>query len=324
MYSYGEPVSARFTTVDPIRDGSNWFSYVVNDPVNYLDPFGLTASDSKVNSNNNSSNSSAEVVGIAIENFCNEMAIGFDMATNLDLGFDYSQVATQAWPNGNYLTAAAYEVGASLEVIMDVGIAYYSAGVFGGVVEGVKTLITTGSITRGYIAAEQQINQFTEDFTNSVTKTWNTVSSNISNGWKKLTDNATKLLEMAGNNRNNAINPSNIRFSQSSVNGSVEITESMKNNGWIGDPVDIVEMPDGIYTTVDNTRVLAARNAGIDVKANVHSYNEPLPNEYIDRFTTRNGVPTTWGEAVELRIRNQKSSFRNTNPMGSWNLENPN
>ena len=52
LYDYGfrdySPVSARFTTVDPIRDGSNWFSYVVNDPVNYCDPFGLTASDSVV------------------------------------------------------------------------------------------------------------------------------------------------------------------------------------------------------------------------------------------------------------------------------------
>ena len=45
LYDYGfrdySPVSARFTTVDPIRDGANWFSYVVNDPVNYVDPFGL-------------------------------------------------------------------------------------------------------------------------------------------------------------------------------------------------------------------------------------------------------------------------------------------
>ncbi len=49
LYDYGfrdySPVSARFTTVDPIRDGSNWFSYVVNDPVNYCDPFGLQSTD---------------------------------------------------------------------------------------------------------------------------------------------------------------------------------------------------------------------------------------------------------------------------------------
>ena len=45
LYDYGfrdySPNQARFTTIDPIRDGANWFSYVVNDPVNYIDPFGL-------------------------------------------------------------------------------------------------------------------------------------------------------------------------------------------------------------------------------------------------------------------------------------------
>jgi RHS repeat-associated protein len=45
LYNYGyrdyEPGMARFTTVDPVRDGSNWFAYVNNDPVNYTDPWGL-------------------------------------------------------------------------------------------------------------------------------------------------------------------------------------------------------------------------------------------------------------------------------------------
>ena len=49
LYDYGfrdySPVSARFTTIDPIRDGSNWFSYVVNDPVNYVDLWGLEVLD---------------------------------------------------------------------------------------------------------------------------------------------------------------------------------------------------------------------------------------------------------------------------------------
>ena len=35
----------RFTTVDPIRDGANWFAYVNNDPVNYVDLWGLLASE---------------------------------------------------------------------------------------------------------------------------------------------------------------------------------------------------------------------------------------------------------------------------------------
>ncbi len=49
MYDYGyrdyTPATARFTTVDPIRDGNNWFAYVNNDPVNFLDEFGLSASE---------------------------------------------------------------------------------------------------------------------------------------------------------------------------------------------------------------------------------------------------------------------------------------
>ena len=49
LYDYGfrdySPEIARFTTVDPIRDGRNWFSYVVNDLVNYVDLWGLCGSD---------------------------------------------------------------------------------------------------------------------------------------------------------------------------------------------------------------------------------------------------------------------------------------
>ncbi|WP_460058290.1 RHS repeat-associated core domain-containing protein, partial [Spirochaeta dissipatitropha] len=47
MYDYGfrdyAPMQARFTTVDPIRDGTNWYAYVGNDPVNFVDPLGLEA-----------------------------------------------------------------------------------------------------------------------------------------------------------------------------------------------------------------------------------------------------------------------------------------
>jgi len=39
------PAYARFITEDPIRDGENWFAYVGNNPVNWIDPWGLSASD---------------------------------------------------------------------------------------------------------------------------------------------------------------------------------------------------------------------------------------------------------------------------------------
>jgi RHS repeat-associated protein len=47
LYNYGyrdyQPETARFTTVDPIRDGANWFAYVNNDPVNWVDLWGFDA-----------------------------------------------------------------------------------------------------------------------------------------------------------------------------------------------------------------------------------------------------------------------------------------
>jgi RHS repeat-associated protein len=52
LYNYGyrdyQPEAARFTTIDPVRDGSNWFAYVNNDPVNWIDLWGLTATEPKI------------------------------------------------------------------------------------------------------------------------------------------------------------------------------------------------------------------------------------------------------------------------------------
>ncbi len=49
MYNYGfrdyAAQTARFTTSDPIRDGLNWFVYAGNDPVNFVDEWGLSVSD---------------------------------------------------------------------------------------------------------------------------------------------------------------------------------------------------------------------------------------------------------------------------------------
>jgi RHS repeat-associated protein len=45
LYDYGyrdyQAENGRFTTEDPVRDGANWFAYVNNDPVNWIDPWGL-------------------------------------------------------------------------------------------------------------------------------------------------------------------------------------------------------------------------------------------------------------------------------------------
>ena len=119
-----------------------------------------------------------------------------------------------------------------------------------------------------------------------------------------------------------AVNPKEIRYSQTSVNDSEVLIERMKKYGWRGDPIDIVEMPDGLYTTLDNTRVVAAREVGIEVQANIHGYNDIIPeSSIVERLTTPKGVPVTWGDAVNLRIGKQKASFRNNYPFGSFDME---
>lgn len=136
---------------------------------------------------------------------------------------------------------------------------------------------------------------------------------------RKACPSQGKISESVDESGTATINPNDIRFSQSSVNGASEIIDSMKAKGWDGDPIDVVRMPDGNLTTIDNTRVLAARYAEIDVQANVHAFDEVLPQDLdlIERLTTPKGVPQTWGDAVLLRIGKQNSGYRNTYPLGS-------
>jgi len=104
-----------------------------------------------------------------------------------------------------------------------------------------------------------------------------------------------------------------ILFSQSSVNGVSNITNSMRRNGWTGSPVDVVDLGGGKFGTLDNTRVLSAHEAGISVQANIHGANDLLTPSQATRFTTKKGgVPSTWGQAYQNRINNQKNSYKNS------------
>ena len=89
----------------------------------------------------------------------------------------------------------------------------------------------------------------------------------------------------------------------------------MKTNGWQGDPIDVIKMSDGNLTSMDNTRVAAARDAGVDVKANVHGFDDPLPADMVAQ--RRFGDAQTWGEAITGRINKQTGGFGTSNPNGS-------
>jgi RHS repeat-associated protein len=115
-----------------------------------------------------------------------------------------------------------------------------------------------------------------------------------------------------------SLSPSGVRFSQTSVNNVDEIASSMRDNGWVGDPIDVVRMPDGGLTSLDNTRVLAAHEAGIHVQARIHGFDDLIPTGGAGRFATpKGGVPTSWGDAVLNRIGGQNLPYRNRWPMGS-------
>ena len=99
-----------------------------------------------------------------------------------------------------------------------------------------------------------------------------------------------------------ALNPAAIRFSQSSVSGVEEIAASMRANGWQGVPIDVVRMSDGALTTFDNTRVLAASRAGIDVQAVVREVVEGIGATVLagaPEPTSKVGAAILYGKAAD-------------------------
>ena len=55
-------------------------------------------------------------------------------------------------------------------------------------------------------------------------------------------------------------------------------------------------MKDGTLFTLDNTRVLAAHNVGVNTRAIIRNTDDPLPKKYIqlERFATKkDGNPLT-------------------------------
>lgn len=121
--------------------------------------------------------------------------------------------------------------------------------------------------------------------------------------------------------RTKSISAKTIRFSQTSVNDTRTIIKSMAESGWKGDAIDVVKMPDGKLTSIDNTRLIAAQMVGIKAKVVIHDYNEKIYDKVTKkRLSTEKGSPKTWGDAVDLRIAKQSSKYRKENPYGSKSL----
>ena len=116
------------------------------------------------------------------------------------------------------------------------------------------------------------------------------------------------------------LDPQTIRFSQNSVNTlqAQTIIDSMTANGWQGGPIDVVLMPDGGLTAIDNKRLLAAKITKTPVQANVHRFHAPIATARASSLVSKTGsLPTTWGEGALNRIARQTGGFATMNPFGS-------
>lgn len=122
------------------------------------------------------------------------------------------------------------------------------------------------------------------------------------------------------------ISPYSIRFSQQSVSFSKidrstnqyytydDLKSSMSSFGWKGMYIDVVRMPDGKLTSMDNTRLASARETLTSVRVKIHEYNEAIPQKILQDRGWRSNY---WGDAIIERINNQSKSFKIENPQGS-------
>ncbi len=134
-----------------------------------------------------------------------------------------------------------------------------------------------------------------------------------------------------GGCKKETLNPNDIQFSQETVSGfkwnkktkeydhnyMENMAEDMHAHGFKEEGrVDVVEMRDGSRTTVDNRRVSAAREAGVDVLANVHKFDEPLPEEHQKR--NQGNKAENWEQFILDRIADSRNSeeWRSKNKYG--------
>lgn len=122
-------------------------------------------------------------------------------------------------------------------------------------------------------------------------------------------DDGKPVLEAIATNR--TLNPTEVSFSQATVSSRTsdgltinELADSMRQNGWRGEPLNVIYR-DGAPTSMDNRRLLAARYAGIDVPVTIRNADDLLTPAQAENFSVGDITPSTWGEAMDLRIGRQ-------------------
>jgi hypothetical protein len=139
-------------------------------------------------------------------------------------------------------------------------------------------------------------------------------------GLGKTIDVLAKVTMNTGKIVYKVIHSSSIRFSQSSVKGSAynQVKALMQEGKDLG-AIDIVRMKDGIFTSLDNKRLMAAQELDRDISAIAHEYDDVLDAVTQQRIFDAHGVKAkTWGEAVEARTSKQAKYISRDSPNGSF------
>ena len=158
LYNYGyrdySPQTVRFTTVDPIRDGSNWFAYVNNDPVNYVDLLGLLASEPEKTFNIENG------IGIAIDVSDTFASVSESIYKTLGKSIIYP-VQKNGMTVGYVKVLEDYV--ATDKAVVSKGVSRGLAVVAGvlGIVDAVNVAKETGSTARGVVRGIRNISSLT-------------------------------------------------------------------------------------------------------------------------------------------------------------------
>ncbi|MBK4738445.1 hypothetical protein [Noviherbaspirillum pedocola] len=123
------------------------------------------------------------------------------------------------------------------------------------------------------------------------------------------------------------INPRQVRFTQEWVNyNSSDKINTLDTTGRTVQvspenlpAMDVVLMPDGRLTSLDNRRLTASYlYEAENVKVIIRAGNDPLPDaRTVERFSWKGYVPQTWADAAAVRIFKQGPEFRETFRQGS-------
>ena len=134
---------------------------------------------------------------------------------------------------------------------------------------------------------------------------YNYATKELSISGVKFADGTTTTLKY----KVDRINPNDIYFTQRSIGENYkDIVDSFKRIGWQGKPVNVIKTKSG-YISMDNRRIAAAREAGIDAHVIIHDIEEPLTIGKQMQFQIRHpetneiiAKPNTWGEAIYNRL----------------------